>query len=212
MTKNKDYSCSSELLITPSLLNSWLYIWNCVDNVKETEKDTICLEDKKDDAIAKAKEDFIKTLKRIPSEPNQYMQMGIDFENECCEGRQPEVSPIIENGLFQVVGKKNVEVGGVKLLMYGRLDVLKGGVIYDIKRVMKYAPQKYIKSSQHPFYLELFERAYKFVYLVHDGGKLHIETYYRDECESIYNIILDFIKWLKENDLFETYKEYWKCK
>lgn len=209
MIRSQDYSF--RLLITPSLLNSWLYIWNCVDNVHETEKDTICLEDKKMDAQVKAKEDFINTLKRLPSEPNKYMQMGIDFEDECCQGRQPEISPIIEGGSYQIVGKKNVTIGGYNFLLYGRLDVLKGGVIYDIKRVMKYTPQKYLKSCQHGFYFKLFDRAYEFTYLIYDGNKLHTETYYRDEVESIDKLILDFIDWLKENNLFELYKEKWVC-
>ena len=68
MTKNKTSLSSNRYLITPSLINSWLYIWNCVDNVRESEKDTTCLEDKKLDAQKKPKEDFIKTLKRFQAQ------------------------------------------------------------------------------------------------------------------------------------------------
>ena len=216
MIENQSYLSNDEYLITPSLINSWLYIWQCEEHVKESEKDTICLEDKKQDARKKAFDDFIKTLKREPFETNQYMQAGIDFEEECYNGNVEEVSPIIEGGIFQMVGKKHVVVNGIKLLMYGRLDVLKGGVIYDIKKVIRYAPQKYLKSSQHPFYLELFRNANKFVYLVHDT-KLHKETYYRDECESIYVIISNFLNWLIATDyegvsLIKIYQEYWKSK
>ena len=210
MTKNQTSLSSNRYLITPSLINSWLYIWNCVDNVRESEKDTTCLEDKKLDAQKKAKEDFIKTLKREPSETNVYMQMGIDYEEECYKGNT-EVSPIIQGGAYQLVGKKNKTIDGIDFLLYGRLDVLKGGVIYDIKRVMKYAPQKYLKSCQHSFYFELFERSYQFTYLVFDGNKLHTETYYRDECDDIKEIISNFMKWLEANDLLELYKKYWIC-
>lgn len=207
MTKKKE--SLNRLLITPSLLNSWLYIWNCVDNVRESEKDEICLEDKILDTQAKAKEDFINTLNRIKTPPNQYMQMGIDYEEECYKGNT-DVSPIIKGGAYQIVGMKNETIDGIDFLLYGRLDVLKGGIIYDIKRVMKYSVQKYFKSCQHSFYFELFGRAYQFTYLIYDGNRLHTETYYREDCVDIKQVISNFIRWLKENDLFEIYKEKWK--
>ena len=84
-------------LITPSLLNSWGWIWNCADSVDEREKDEISLEDKIYNARLQAIEDFKKTLARIPSEPNKFMQEGIEFEEECYKGNTC-ISPIIEDG------------------------------------------------------------------------------------------------------------------
>ena len=177
MTKPATVSDSDTFLITPSLLNSWANIWNCVDYVRESEKDEISLEDKQSLAREQAFCEFLDTLNRLPSEPNIYMQRGIDFEEECYKGNTV-ISPIIENGAYQISGKKVIKVDGINVLLYGRLDVLKGGIIYDIKRVTKYAPQKYLKSYQHPVYLELFPDAQKFVYLVYDDTeKLHTETY-----------------------------------
>ena len=96
--------------------------------------------------------------------------------------------------------------------MIGLITVLKGGVIYDIKRVTKYAPQKYLKSYQHPAYFELFPIAKQFTYLVYDDTeKLHTETYYKDECVNIEGVIADFIRWLKENDLFDVFVSKWKA-
>ena len=199
-------------LITPSLLNSWGYIWNCEDNVRESEKDAISFEDKVLDARQKAFEDFLKTLNRITSEPNEYMQAGIDFEEECYKGNTC-VSPIIENGAFQISGSKDVRVNGLNILMYGRLDVLKGGIIYDIKRIWKYSLPKYSKSYQHQFYLELFPKAYKFEYLAFDGTKLHREVYFpSDNTQEIECVISQFLEWLKENDLYKIYLEKWRCK
>ena len=152
-------------LITPSLINSWLWIYECVNLVKEEDTDTVSLEDKQQDAQEKAFNDFLRVLRREPSEPNKFMLEGIRFEEECYKGNTC-ISPIIKGGAYQIVGKKHIVVDDVKFLMYGRLDVLKGGIIYDIKRVWKYSPQKYKWSSQHGFYLDLFGRAYKFEYLV----------------------------------------------
>lgn len=96
--------------------------------------------------------------------------------------------------------------------MYGRLDVLKGGVIYDIKRVCNYQTQKYKNSYQHKFYMELFPSAKKFVYLAYDGSRLHTETYYPDECKPISEVISEFMTWLKDHDLLQIYFENWKSK
>lgn len=207
----KAIASNKRYLITPSLLNSWGYIWNCVDNVKEAESDKICLEDKKSEAQEKALQDFLRTLNREPIEPNFFMKQGIEFEDECYKGHTC-VSPIIKGGAYQIVGTKDVTIDGINFVMYGRLDVLKGGIIYDIKRVMKYAPQKYLKSYQHGFYLELFENAYEFKYLVYDGKDLHTETYYRDQCVSMKEVISMFIKWLRDNKLLDIYLDKWVSK
>ena len=212
MIRKATVSSNDSFLITPSLLNSWANIWNCVDYVKESEKDEISLEDKQSIAREKAFSEFLDTLHRIPTEPNIYMQRGIDFEEECYKGNTI-ISPIIENGAYQIAGKKTLKVSGLNILLYGRLDVLKGGVIYDIKRVTNYSPQKYQKSYQHAVYLELFPDAKQFTYLVYDDKeKLHEETYYKDECVNIEGVIADFLNWLNENDLLEVYLMKWKSK
>jgi len=199
-------------LITPSLLNSWGYIWDCEKYVKSNENDEICLEDKISLAREKAFNDFVKVLNRIPTETNEAMLKGIQYEQDCYDGKT-EISGIIKGGSYQIVGKKEMTINGIDFLLYGRLDVLKGGVIYDIKKVRDYAPQKYLNSYQHPFYLELFENAYKFEYLVSDmKDVIHIETYYRDEVVDIKDVISNFIKWLKKNNLLKTYLEKWRAK
>lgn len=199
-------------LITPSLLNAWGWIWNCEDSVRDSDNDTISLEDKISLARVKAREDFIKALNREKSEPNEYMKAGIEFEEECYKGNTC-ISPIIEGGAYQIVGKKDTEVNGMKFLMYGRLDVLKGGIIYDIKRIWKYSLPKYAKSYQHQFYFELFPNAYKFEYLAYDGSTLHREVYFPSENDrEIENVISTFLSWLKDNDLLDVYKEKWRCK
>jgi len=210
MTKTQSVS-NKKYLITPSLLNSWAYIRTCVDGVVEANSDTMCLEDKKTMRQEEAFKSFLKTLYREPIETNVYMKQGIEFEESCYRG-ETCISPIIENGAYQISGTKDVEVEGIDFVMYGRLDVLKGGVIYDIKRDMKYSPQKYLKSYQHGFYLELFDTANKFEYLIYDGNNLHIETYYRDQCESMESVIGLFVRWLKKNNLLDIYLTNWESK
>lgn len=180
------------LLITPSLLNSWLWIWES-DNYES------------------AYNGLISSLKRESTPPNEYMLEGIRFEKECYEGHTC-VSPIIENGAFQVVGKKQVEVDGLRFLMYGRLDVLKAGKIYDIKRVVRYERPKYKWSCQHEFYLELFENVDEFEYLIYDGNSLHRETYFKGQSTDIPTLIGQFIKWLKKENLYDLYLENWRSK
>ena len=199
------------LLVTPSLLNSWLYIWLSRDNVKESANDAICLEDKQDLAMQKAYDEFLGTLQREQTPPNENMLRGIQYEDDCYKGLT-DASPIIKGGAFQIVGKKNVVVDNVPFLMYGRLDVLKNGIIYDIKRVTKYATQKYLHSAQHGFYLDLFQDASQFTYLAFDGNKLHQETYYRGQYKPTEAILSDFIQWLKENNLWDVYASLWAYK
>lgn len=199
------------LLVTPSLLNSWLYIWLSRANVKESANDAICLEDKQDLAMQKAYDEFLGTLRREQTPPNENMLRGIQYEDDCYKGLT-DASPIIKGGAFQIVGKKNVVVDNVPFLMYGRLDVLKNGTIYDIKRVTRYATQKYLHSAQHGFYMDLFPNASQFTYLAYDGNKLHQETYYRGEYKPTEAVLSDFIQWLRENNLWDVYASLWASK
>lgn len=209
--QEKKQTTKTRYLITPSLLNSWLYIWEAGKGVVESEKDEICLEDKQEDAMLRAKQDFIDALKKIQKPPNEYMKAGIEFEEECYKGNTC-VSPIIEGGAYQIVGTKEVTVDDIDFLMYGRLDVLKGGIIYDIKRIWKYKRPKYYWSSQHRFYMDLFPEATEFQYLAFDGYNLHIEVYFADDCIPTENLISKFIAYLKQENLYEIYTENWKAR
>ena len=214
MTNQQNNSFNDqEYYITPSLLNSWGYIWECEKFVRESQNDNISFEDKVAVVKEKAFNDFLNVLKKVKTEPNEYMLRGIEFEEECYKGNQEQISPIIENGVFQIVGTKKINVNGFKILMYGKLDVLKGGVIYDIKRVSQYTIQKYFNSYQHGFYLDLFSNAKRFKYLAYDDkDKLHQENYFRDEYTPTIDVISNFLKWLEEHELLDVYKEYWKSK
>jgi hypothetical protein len=202
-------------LMTHSLLSSWLYAMQ--DNPYEdatSDKDSLA--------------EFMLTLRREPTPTTEAMQRGIDFENlvtAIVNGEQNtppdldkwynaanEVASIVRGGCLQYKAKKEIVVAGITFLLYGRLDALKAGVIYDIKFSSGYEKGKYVASTQHPAYLELIPEAREFTYLVSNGGSVWKETYRRDEASDIRDVISDFASWLEENNLMDVYKEHWEAK
>lgn len=200
-------------LMTHSLLSSWLYAMkgNPYEDAT-TEKDSFA--------------EFMATLRREPTPTNEVMQKGIDFEDlvtDIVNGKQTdpeldkwydaayEIAEIARGGILQFKAKKEIVVSGITFLLYGRLDILKAGVVYDIKFSSSYEKGKYVTSTQHPTYLELVPQAREFTYLVSNGSTVWRETYRRDEISDIREIIADFVAWLSANDLMDTYKEHWEA-
>lgn len=201
-------------LMTHSLLASWLYTMR--DNPYEdatSDRDSFA--------------EFMMTLRREQTPTTEAMQRGIDFENlvtAIVNGEQTppewdkwynaasEVAEIVRSGCLQYKAKKEISVAGITFLLYGRLDALKAGVIYDIKFSSGYDKGKYVDSTQHPTYLELIPQAQEFTYLVSNGGTVWRETYRRDETADIRDVISDFVSWLEENSLMDVYKEHWEAK
>ena len=199
-------------LMTHSLLSSWLYTMkgNPYEDMT-SERDYFA--------------DFMSTLNREPIPTNEAMQKGIDFEDlvtDIVMGRgdanskwyqaASEVAGIVKGGLLQFKARKEIVVNGMPLLLYGRLDALKAGIVYDIKFSGSYDAGKYIDSTQHPVYLELVPEAKKFTYLVSNGSYVWPETYRRDETPSIIPVIEDFLDWLEPQGLMSIYKEKWASK
>lgn len=196
-------------LLTHSLLSSWLYAMK--DNPYEdstTERDSY--------------QEFLKALRREPSEQTEAMSNGIEFEDlvtDIVNGDADtdhkwyeaacKVARIIKGGWLQYKTKKEITVSGERILLYGRLDVLKAGEIIDIKFSKGYERGKYIDSTQHPTYLELIPEAGQFTYLVSNGSEVWTETYRRDETPNIITIIESFLEYLKGNGLWEVYVSHW---
>lgn len=196
-------------LLTHSLLSAWLYAMQ--DSPYEdatTERDSY--------------QEFLQTLRKEPGEQTEAMRNGIEFEDlvtDIVNGDADtghkwyeaacKVAGIVRGGWLQYKAKKEIVVSGIKILLYGRLDVLKAGGIIDIKFSKGYERGKYINSTQHPTYLELIPEADKFTYLVSDGSNVWTETYRRDETPDIITVIEAFIAYLKENDLWEVYTSHW---
>ena len=192
MTKSK-----TSLLLTQTLINSWLYLYQCDGEYYE-----------------KCYQDFLKTLKRIPLEDNEKFARGREFEKQVINGEYKEIYDIIKGGSYQVSKKKELVVDNLDFTVYGIADFIKNGVIYDTKRVNQYELQKYQYSSQHLIYLYLFDDCYEFTYLIVDNSDTtYEETYKRNDLTmSIETLIHNFISFLKENNLFNIYLEKWKGK
>ena len=192
MTKSK-----TSLLLTQTLINSWLYLYQCDGEYYE-----------------KCYQDFLKTLKRIPLEDNEIFARGREFEKQVINGEYKEIYDIIKGGSYQVSKKKELVVDNLDFTVYGIADFIKNGVIYDTKRVNQYELQKYQYSSQHLIYLYLFDDCYALTYLVVDNSDTtYEETYKRNDLTmTIETLIHNFISFLKENNLFNIYLEKWKGK
>ena len=196
-------------LLTHSLLSSWLYSLreNPYEDM-ETEKD--------------AREEFLKVLRREPTETTEAMQNGVDFENlvtACIDGRgnrsdkwydaASAVASELKGAQLQFVASKRVLIAGQEYVLYGRFDALKAGVISDIKFSKGYEKGKYFDSTQHPMYMFLMPTAQEFTYIVSNGSFVWHETYTREETKDIFPIISSFLSWLEDAGLLELYKQHW---
>lgn len=198
-------------LMTHSLLYAWIYAMK--ENPFEdatSERDPMG--------------EFMQVLRREPTETNEAMQNGIDFENlvtdiiHNCGDRSDKwwdaavkVADEIRDSQLQIRASSVITVDGIELVLYGRLDALKAGTVFDIKFSKSYDRGKYFGSTQHPVYLKIVPEATQFVYIVSNGTEVWHETYRREETEDIVPIIRDFFSWLQANDLFELYKEKWQA-
>ena len=170
-------------------------------------------------------EDFIKVLNKEEFEPTESIQKGFEFEKY-----MQEYCLETKNGAFQV--KVSKEYGDY--LLYGIIDCLKGGIIYDYKYTKNYEVGKFLNNYQTLMYLEMVPEARKIVYLItnkfekienpnanfddvdsldYEVGDLFREEYTKDLfSETIDSILHKFESWLKAYNLFEIYAEKWKCK
>lgn len=201
-------------LITQTLLSSWAYVFNCWEGTEE-------------DAMS----DFLRTLKREPTEPTDAMLEGIEFENEvyaAASGKKREPHAKWESGIqlvatflrgaqTQVKAQRDIRVHGMDFLVYGILDGLRAGVIFDVKKKSKgfgslELAGGYLESAQHPAYFYIVPEAYEFQYLVSDGQDLYVEKYRPEECRPISEIIEEFIVSIEAMGLLPLYKEKWAAK
>ena len=210
----------SRYLLTHSLLNSWMYQYSDFEkHIKDNSEKTA------DDYREAAEQDFLRYLRKVPSVTTDAMQKGIDFENlvmAICAGEDKadhkwyecanEIAQVVNGGQFQLTAQKDIDGCGLPILLYGKLDCLKAGIIYDIKFTGKYEAGKFYSSPQHHVYMDIVPEAQKFIYLVSNGSRVWEETYRRDECKPPQEIIYNFIEYLNAHDLLDTYKFNWKAK
>ena len=172
-------------------------------------------------------EDFVKVLNKEEFEPTESILKGFEYEKYMQENFEETL-----NGAYQV--KVSKEHGDY--LLYGIVDCLKGGIIYDYKYTKHYEVGKFFNNHQTLMYLEMIPEAKKMVYLITDKfvkemplsaplnyeycgeyeykvGDVYREEYTKDMFpETIDSILHKFEQWLKQYNLFDLYTEKWKCK
>ena len=200
-------------LITQTLLGSYQYLFSVDPEYFEG-------------ALA----DFEATLRRERREPTEAMLNGINFENLVyakangisCEPHKKWqeginlVASVIKGAQIQVKAKRELTVNCTDFLLYGILDGLKAGVIYDVKFLNKgiggaELAGKYLNSPQHPAYFALIPEANMFQYLVSDGKDIYVETYLREQTESIEKHIQEFMQGIEAMCLLDVYKAHWQA-
>lgn len=171
-------------------------------------------------------EGFIKSLNRQPKPLSEAMAKGIEFEscvNSALDGEHiPEnhkwykpvmyLADYLAGAQQQVTVKKDMIVDGVCFELYGVLDFLRAGIIYDTKFSTHYYVNKYLSSPQHPLYLYLVPEAREFQYLSCDGQFIYRETYRPEDTAPIEVTIRQFMQFLDKHDLIETYTSIWNLK
>lgn len=217
-------------MITHSLLSSWLYSMkdNPYEDIETAPEDPLAdfmkvlrrEHTEPTDAMLNGImfEDLVtaitenqQTFGFIPANP-KHPEMGMvpmEITDHTWYAAANEVAQIVNGGLLQVKCAKTITVSGMNILLYGRLDALKAGSIYDIKFSKGYERGKYLDSTQHPVYMELVPEAQEFTYLVSNGTDVWTETYRRDEVRSIYPTIIEFLEWLNSTGFITTFREKW---
>ena len=218
--------------ITKTLLDSWAYTFDCYEGGEEDAMNDFILTLKREQTppseAQQAGLDFEHLVMEIAEgrfvpewvdqggrcEPNSGEPMGYNKYPKNYAGAK-KVAEIVRGGQWQMHVSTDVVVDGREFWLHGFCDVVKAGVIYDIKFKTKSFSSldlwgSYRNSSQHSAYLRCLPEAYEFVYLVSDGEDLYTEAYTPMTSRPIEEYIRNFMNWLKtEPDLMKIYEERW---
>jgi len=220
--------------ITKTLLDSWAYMCDHSNGEPEKRDEFITLLKREQTPPNEAQQaglDFERLVQEIAEgrftpewvhqggrcEPNSGEPMGYNKYPKNYNGAV-KVADIVKGGQWQVHVAKDITVDGHDFWLHGFCDVVKAGVIYDLKFKTKsfgdnnlfLAGSSFKHSSQHSAYLRCLPEAYEFVYLVSDGEDLYTEAYSRMNSRPIEEIISEFMTWMKtEPELLKLYEERW---
>lgn len=213
------------LLVTASLLGSWRYAFDAWEEREE-----------------EAMEELEKTIRREPLADNEKMKAGRVFENrvriettqdrswltesdikDLLESPDPmegdylacvqDVAAEVRGGTWQVKLSREEVIAGQPFLLYGRLDVLKGPEVIDLKFSRSFEVGKYRDAPQTKMYLYLAEKCVRMRYLISDGRETYEDVYYRNDVDPIQAEVAQFWAWLNTKpELLATYIEKWQSK
>jgi hypothetical protein len=179
----------------------------------------------------KAYDSFMNTFNRVEVTPTQAMLNGREFEQlvsdvafdrpvDCShkwiEGAT-QIADIVKGNCTLEQGKvsKNITINNTDYLLYGVVDWVGSGIIYDVKykeNIGNYDVGNYYDGTQHRMYFAIVDGADSFEYLISNGRKVYREAYDRNEIRPIQQTISDFERWLKCYNLWDTYVERWEAK
>ena len=201
-------------LVTKTLVNAWNYAMNARDEVQED-----------------AYREFLDVLHRKPMEITPELRNGMEFEDAVYREARGEpraerggwedgikaAAGIIRDAPVQIRLSRPMRIPGYEILVYGILDAMKAGTIYDVKYLNKSFGSaelagKYMDSPQHPAYLYLAPEAMDFVYIVSDGVDLYTERYTRKTSRPFGDIVSEFLAYLRAADLMDMYREKWTAR
>ena len=218
--------------ITKTLLDSWAYTFDCMEGYEDDAMNDFITTLKREpigetDAIVNGK--IFEKLVQDITEGKKPEELTADWAINAANGgaiqygKYPKwyagakkIADIVQGGQWQVHVDTDLHVAGRDLWLHGFCDVVKAGVIYDIKFKNKsfggldlYG--SYRNHSQHSAYLRCLPEAYEFVYLVSDGDELYTEAYNRLNSRPIEEIIAEFFAWLETKpELLQIYEERWQ--
>lgn len=218
-------------MITQSLLSSWIYTFNCVEGYEdEAIAEFMNALNRIPKEATEAMQNGIDFENLVYAIANGSFSPEFEFTgvahpmgDTVIQGinRYPKwytgakaIASIIKGAPVQVRSSREIEVSGMRILVYGVLDALKAGTIYDVKFINKSMNSlelagKYLESPQHPAYFYIVPEAMEFKYLVSDGEDVYIETYERSQTRFIGGIIAEFLASIEAMGLLPVYKEHW---
>jgi hypothetical protein len=140
----------------------------------------------------------------------------VDSSHKWIEGAT-EIAGIVKGNCTLEQGKvsKDISVNNVDYLLYGVVDWVGSGIIYDVKfkeNIGNYDVGNYFDGTQHRTYFAVIDGADTFEYLISNGRKVYREAYNRNEIRPIDQTIADFERWLKCYNLWDVYTGKWSAK
>lgn len=217
-------------LMTQTLLSSWGYMFNCYeDGAEEAYADFVRTLNRERGEQTEAMQNGIEfeTLvyeisrgvycpKWQPAQETNPVS-GEVFEKYAYHkwfSGAKQIAEIIKGAPTQVRVQRDIDIHGMSFLLYGILDAVSAGIIYDVKFLNKSFGSaelagKYYDSPQHPAYLYMVPEARRFEYLVSDGNDLYKEVYDRRITRPIADIMDEFVQSLEAMNLLDVYKEKW---
>lgn len=207
------------LLITASLLSSWLWYLNADEPNLEEFKMVLRRERTPDNPAMQAGRAF-ETRVRMASEEYNLSERDIidlmETERDIDENYTRcvnEIADIVSGGVWQFSASKNITIAGTDFVLYGRLDVLKGAWVYDTKFTRTFDIGKYFNAPQTKMYIALVPETVGMKYLACDGNYWSEDSYRREDIQPIENDVRDFWNWLQERpELLNLYVSNWESK